>query len=114
MKIRAAALLCCLAMVAMFAYAQGDEGYQSATVVSFEKVPANEQHPENADQYKIAMRMAGTLYLCQASGPIADFMGWAPNKEFPAKLINNDKAMLVKSPNGQIVQLNIKGTKHPK
>ncbi len=104
------ALTCCVMLAAMLAYAQIDEGFQPAQVVSFEKVPANEQHPENADRYKIAMRMGGTVYLGTTSGPITTFMGWAPGKEFPAKLADK-KTMLVKSPNGQVVQLNITKTK---
>jgi hypothetical protein len=112
MKNWAVALTFCIALGAVFAFAQGtDEGYQTAQVVSFEKVPANEQHPENADRYKVAMRMNGAVYLCQASGPISTFMGWAPNKEFPAKLDEKNKLMLVKSPNGQVVELKIQKKK---
>ena len=111
MKKRSAVVLCYLALIAGLAYAQGgDEGYQPAQVVSFEKVPASEQHPENADHYKVAMRLGGVVYLCSTSGPITTFMGWSPGKEFPAKLADK-KTMLVKSPNGQVVQLNIKKTR---
>ena len=113
MKTRWVALSCCIAMAAMLAYAQsGDEGYQMARVVSFEKLAANAQHPEDADRYKIAMSLGGTVYMCHASGPIAVFMGWSPGKELPAKL--NDKVMLVKSPSGQIAELNIVSKKTPK
>ena len=111
MKTRSVVALCCIALIAALAYAQGgDEGYQSAQVVSFEKVPADEQHPENADHYRVAMRLAGVVYLCSTSGPITTFMGWSPGKEFPAKLADK-KTMLVKSPNVQVVQLNIKKTR---
>ena len=104
-------LTCCITLAAALAYAQAG---QTATVVSFEKVAANEQHPENADQYKIAMRMNGVIYLCHASGPIANFMGWSPGKEFPATLDEKGKTMTVTSPNGQTVLLNIAGKKTPK
>jgi len=75
-------------------------------------VPANEQHPENADKYKVAMRMNGVVYLCRASGPISTFMGWSPGKEFPAKLNEKDKIILVKSPSGELVELNIQSKRH--
>lgn len=92
-------------MVAMLAYAQNpDEGYQTAAVVSIEKVAVSAQHPENGDQYKIFMRMAGTVYGCRASAPAAVFIDWSPGKEYPAKL--NDKVLLVKGPGGP-VELNI-------
>ncbi len=107
------ALSCCVAMAAMLAYAQsGDEGYQIARVVAIERVAANAQHMENEDNYKISMRLGDTVYACHASGPAADFMDWTNGKEFPAKL--DGKALLVKSPNGHLVQLNIVGKKTPK
>lgn len=106
----AVALTCCIMLAAIVAYAQGDEGYQPAQIVSFEKVPSNEQHPENADHYKVAMRMGGAVYLCTTSGPIATFMSWSPGKEFPAKL-DGKKTMLVKTPDGQVVQLTINKVK---
>ncbi|MGA2370856.1 MAG: hypothetical protein ACLPPV_00845 [Candidatus Korobacteraceae bacterium] len=99
------ALSCCVIVTAMLAYAQsGDEGYQTATVVSIEKVAVSAQHPENGDQYKIFMRMAGTVYGCRANAPAAVFIDWSPGKEYPAKL--NDKVLLVKGPGGP-VELNI-------
>ena len=105
MKKYLVALLCCVAMAATVAYAQGaDEGYQTATVVSIEKVAVSAQHPENGDQYKIFMRMAGTVYGCRASAPAAVFIDWSPGKEYPAQL--NGKLLLVKGPGGQ-VELNI-------
>lgn len=100
-------------MAATLAYGQGaDEGYQMARVVAIERVAANAQHMENEDNYKISMRLGDTVYACRASGPAADFMDWTNGKEFPAKL--DGKVLLVKSPNGQIVQLNIVGRKTPK
>ena len=57
MKAWLIALLCCVAMSAMLAYAQGaDEGYQIARVVSFERVAADAQHLGDSDHYKISMR----------------------------------------------------------
>jgi hypothetical protein len=107
------ALLCCVATFAMLAYAQSaDEGYQMARVVSFERFAANAQHPEDSDRYKISMRLDNTVYSCHGSGPAAVFIDWSAGKEFPAKL--NGKILLVKSPNGQVVELNIVGKKTPK
>jgi hypothetical protein len=48
--------------------------------------------------------------LCTTSGPIATFMNWSPGKEFPAKL-DGKKTMLVKTPDGQVVQLTINKVK---
>jgi hypothetical protein len=113
MKTCLVALSCCIAMAAMLAYAQSaDEGYQMARVVAIERVAANAQHMENGDNYKISMRLGDTVYACHASGPVADFMDWTNGKEFPAKL--DGKVLLVKSPNGNVVQLNIVGKKTPK
>lgn len=110
-KIRTAILFVCIATAALAAYAQNmDPGYQPAQIVTFEKVPANEQHPENTDHYRVSMRMNGLVYLCSTSGPISTFMGWSPGKEFPAKLVDKN-TMLVQSPNGQTVQMNIKKTR---
>ena len=104
------AVACCITMALAPAHAQSaDEGYQMARVVSIERVAANAQHMEGTDNYKVSMRMGETLYVCHASGPAAMFIDWAPNKEFPAKLIN-DKTMSVKGPHGE-VQLTIKGKK---
>jgi hypothetical protein len=106
-------LWCCITMTAMLAYAQGaDEGYQTARVVAFERVAAEAQHMDNADRYKISMRMGDTVYACRASAPAAVFIDWTIGKEFPAKL--NGKVLLVKNPNGQLVELNIVGKKTPK
>ncbi len=110
MKTRSVALACCISIAALFAYAQ-DESFQTAQVVSFEKVAQNEQHAESADHYKIAMRMNGIVYICKAEGPITDFMGWAPGKQFPAQLDAKEKIMMVKSPSGNTVQLNVTSKK---
>ena len=113
MNTRSITLACCLSIAAVLAYAQSpDEGFQTAQVVSFEKAAQNEQHPESADHYKIAMRMNGVVYICKAEGPITDFMGWAPGKQFPAQVDAKEKIMLVKSPSGNTVQLNITSKKH--
>jgi hypothetical protein len=110
MKTCLVALSCCITMTAMLAYAQGaDEGYQTAKVVSFERVAAEAQHMADSDRYKISMRMGDTVYACRASAPAAVFLDWTIGKEFPAKL--NGKLLLVKNPNGQVVELNIVGKK---
>jgi hypothetical protein len=106
MKTLVVAILCCITMAGMLAYAQSaDEGYQTATVVSIEKLAADAQHMEKVDQYKISMSMGGMLYLCKVSAPAATFMDWTSGKEFPAK--ENGKVLLVKNRNGQTVELNI-------
>ena len=106
-------LSCCVAMAAMLAFAQSaNEGYQMARVVSFEKLAADAQHPENSDRYKISMRLGNTVYVCHASGPASVFVDWSEGKEFPAKL--NGKVLLVKSPSGQVVEMTIAGKKTPK
>ncbi len=113
MKTCLVALFCCITMAAMLAHPQGmDEGYQMARVVSFEKVAANAQHMSDSDQYKISMRLADTVYICRATAPAGVFIDWSMGKEFPAKL--NGKVLLVKNPNGQVVELNIVGKKTPK
>ena len=113
MKTYLVGLLCCITMAAMFGFAQSaDEGYQMARVVSFERVPADARNPGNADQYKISMRLGDVVYACHASAPVATFIDWTNGKEFPAKL--NGKTLLVKNPNGQIVEMNIVGKKTPK
>jgi len=117
MKRFSAALLCCCLMTAtaVLTFAQGmDEGFEMARVVAFDHVAANAQHMENSDQYKMSMRIGDTVYSCIGSGPASTFIDWSINKEFPAKLENNNKTMLVKSPNGQIVQLTVKGRKAAK
>jgi hypothetical protein len=106
MKTCVVALLCCVTMTGMLAYAQtGDDGYQTASVVSIEKLAADAQHMEKGDQFKISMSMGSALYLCKVSAPAATFMDWTSGKEFPAK--ENGKVLLVKNKNGQIVELNI-------
>ena len=86
-----------------------------ATVVAFEKVAADAQHMENSGRYKISMRLGNTIYNCQASAPAAVFLDWTVGKEFPAKLNGPDgKVLLVKNPDGQVVELNIVGKKTAK
>ena len=100
MKKYSMAVLCLVTMTAMLAYAQSaDEGFQMATVSQSTECPADAQHPENADRYKISMRLGNTIYSCHANGSPAVFLGWSPNKEFPARLDGN-KLLQVKSPNG--------------
>ena len=112
MKTWIIALVCIIAAAVLVCAQSTDEGYQTATVVSIEKLAANAQHPENGDRYKISMRLQDTLYLCQGSGATSVFMDWTRGKEFPAKV--NGKVLLVKVPNGQTVELNITGKKTPK
>jgi hypothetical protein len=113
MRIRQIALLCCLALIATLIYAQNaDSGFQMARVVSFEKLVASEQHPENSDHYKMTMRLADVLYFCQASGPIKTFMDWTINKELPARV--DGKLMQVKNFDGQLIELRIDKAKKPK
>ncbi len=115
MKRLLAALSCCVTIIVMFAYAHAqsaDEGYQPASVVVFERGAADAQHMANSDNYKIAMRMGGVLYSCRASAPAATFIDWTEGKEFPAKL--NGKQLLVKNPNGQVVELTVVKQKTPK
>jgi hypothetical protein len=107
------AFLCCITVVAVFAFAQsGDEGFQNATVVAFERVAEDARHMEKGDQYKISLRLGNTIYNCHANAPAATFIDWTTGKEFPVKI--NDKILLAKNPNGQIVELNIVGRKTPK
>ena len=113
MKLRLAAVACGIAMIAVLGFAQSaDEGYQPATLVSIEKLAADAQHPENGDQFKIAMRMADTIYLCRSSAPSAAFLDWSSGKQFPARL--NGKVLEVKNFDGQVLQLSITGKKKPK
>jgi hypothetical protein len=113
MKLGLIALSCCVALAAMLAHAQSaDEGYQMATVVAFERAAASAQHMENSDNYKISMRLGDTIYACRTSAPAGTFMDWVAGKEFPAKV--NGKVLLVKNPNGQVVELNIVSKKIPK
>jgi hypothetical protein len=113
MKKSLIALLGCLTLSAVLAFAQSaDEGYQMARVVSIEKVAADAQHMTDSDHYKIAMHLGDMVYSCHASASPAVFIDWSSGKEFPAKV--NGKTMLVKGPNGQVVELNIVGKKTPK
>ncbi len=106
-------LLCLITLAAMFAYGQNaDEGFQPATVVSIDRFSADARHPEDADRYKISMRLGNTVYSCHATGSPAVFLGWSPGKEFPTRL--DGKVLHVKSPNGQVVDMNIVGKKTPK
>ena len=113
MKTRLLAVTCFAVLVALLASAQtAPPGYEMATVVSIDKVSADARHPENANQYKIAMRMGDTIYNCHANGSPAVFIDWSPNKQFPAQLDN--KVLHVKNKDGQIVDLNITGKKTAK
>lgn len=113
MKTSLVALMCFITMAAMLACAQtADEGYQPARVVSIERIAADAQHMGDSDRYKISMRLGDVVYNCHATAPAAVFIDWSPGKEFPTKL--NGKILSVKSPNGQIVDLNIVGKKTPK
>jgi hypothetical protein len=115
MKILGAVVLSCCLLAATFAFAQVMEpGFEMARVVAFDHVAANAQHMENSDQYKISMRLGNTIYACRGSGPASTFIDWSINKEFPAMLQNNGKAMLVKSPNGEVVTLTVTGKKQAK
>jgi len=113
MKAWLVAVSCCITMAAMLAYGQStDEGYQTAKVVAYERLAANAQHMEDSGGYKISMRLGNTVYACRASGPAEAFVDWTAGKEFPAKV--NAKVLLVKNPNGQVVELNIVGKKTAK
>jgi len=112
MKRHALALFCCVVLTAALVYAQSEEGFQTATVLSIEKIAADAQHMENSDGYKISMRMGDTIYLCRAYGSASTFIDWSSGKEFPAKV--SDKTLLVKNKNGQMVELKITGKKKPK
>ena len=116
MKTGLLAVSCCIALAAMLAYAQSaDEGYQPARVVAFERVAANAQHMAGSDDYKISMRLGDTVYACRVNAPAATFIDWTTGKEFPAKVnVPNGKVLLVKNPDGQVVELNIVGRKTPK
>lgn len=107
------AVVFCLTLAATLALSQNaDTGFQPARIVAFERLAASAQHPENSDRYKMAMRLGDTLYMCEASGPIKEFMDWTINKELPAKV--EGKAMQVKNFNGQMLELRIVGKKKPK
>ncbi len=113
MKTWLVAILCCFTMAATLAYAQGaDEGYQTARIVSFEKLAGNVQHPENDDQYKMALKIGDTVYLCKASAPYRTFMDWTINKELPARV--SGKTLTVKNFDSQLVDLKIDKVKRGK
>jgi hypothetical protein len=113
MKRRWIAYLICIMLAAVAVHAQGaDEGYQTARVVAFERVAADARHMESSERYKMSMRMGDVVYACHASAPAAVFIDWTTGKEFPAKV--NGKVMLVKNPDGHIVELNIDGKKTAK
>ena len=106
-------VISCITMAAMLAYAQGsDEGYQTATVASIEKLANDGKHTGDLDRYKLSMRMGDSVYICRASVPAATFMEWVVGKEFPAK--ENGKVLLVKNRDGKVVELEITGKKKPK
>ncbi len=115
MKTRFVVLACCITMATTLAYAQMDEGYQMARITQFEKLASDAQHMTDTDQYKISMRLGGTVYYCRANESAATMSGWSMGKEFPAKLGDpKGKTLLVKSPSGQIVQMDVVGKKAPK
>ena len=102
--------LCCITMAAMLAYAQGgDEGFQMAKVVAFERQAAKTQHMETSDDYKISMRLGDTVYACKASAPVTVFNDWTTGKEFPTRV--NGKVLQVKNTDGQIIEMKIVGKK---
>ena len=106
-------VLSCLVLIAA-AFAQSDEGFQSAKVVAFERVAADVQHPEKADSYKISMRLGDTIYNCHANAPVTVSNDWSVNKEFPARLAANGKILQVKNTDGQVIEMNVVGKKRPK
>ncbi len=110
MRTRLIALSCCIALTAMFAYAQTGD-FQPATVVSIDKMASDAQHPEYGDHYRVGMRIGDTIYTCRGSGGPAQYMGWAPNKEFPAQVDLKAKTITVKGPADQPVVLTITGKK---
>ena len=103
-----------IATSAIVAYAQTDEGFQPATVVAFERVASDAQHPEKADNYKISMRLVDTIYNCHANAPVTVFNDWTVNKQFPARVAANGKILQVKNFDGQVIEMNIVGKKRPK
>ncbi len=114
MKRHLVAFSCCLAITAMFAFAQSaDEGYQMARVVAFERVAANAQHQETSDNYKISLRLGNTIYACHANAPASTFIDWTNGKEFPTRINPGGKTLSVKNPNGEVIEMNIVGKKIP-
>ena len=112
MKTRSVVLLCCLTLAAVFAYAQG-AGFQTAKVISVERVAADAKHMENSDNYKISMRIADTIYKCTINAPAATFMSWTNGKEYPARVVN-DKTLEAKNTDGQLLEFKITGKKQVK
>jgi hypothetical protein len=104
-------LALCL-VLSIIAVAQATDDMQMATIVSFEKLANSQQHPENNDRYKMSLRLGETLYLCETTGPVREFMDWTINKELPAKL--EGKVLQVKNFDGKILDLRITGKKKPK
>ena len=115
MKRFAILLSICLALSAAVAYAQSnDEGFQTASVVAFERAANDAQHPEKADNYNISMRLGDTIYKCHANAPVTVFNDWTINKQLPAHLSPNGKIMQVKNFDGQMIELNVNGKKKAK
>jgi hypothetical protein len=112
MKKRLVVSFCLFAVLATLAYAQtSDDGFQTGTIVAFERAAADAQHMENEDYYNVMMKIGDTVYKCRTSGPAATFIDWSINKQFPAQLNEKAKTILVKSPSGETVTMNIKGKK---
>lgn len=111
---RALVVLGCLVLAAVLVYAQSDEGFQTAKVIAFEKVANSVQHPENADSYKMSLRIGDTVYNCKGNGPVAMFNDWTTGKEVPAKVNASAKTIQVKNFDGQMIELRIAGTKKAK
>jgi hypothetical protein len=106
---RLIALLCCCVLFATLAFAQIAD---TATVVSIDKLASDAKHPEKGDQYKIAMRIGNTVYMCHGSGPASAFLDWSPGKQLPTKV--SEKMLEVTGPNGVVVDLNVTGKKTAK
>jgi hypothetical protein len=106
---RLIALFCCCVLFATLALAQTAD---MATVVSIDKLASDAKHPEKGDQYKIAMRIGSTVYVCHGSGPASAFIDWSPGKQFPTKV--SDKMLEVTGPNGVVVDLTVTGKKTAK
>ena len=110
MKTGLLVVTCFVVLAALIASAQtAPAGFEMATVVSIDKVPADARHPENADRYRIAMRMGDTIYTCHANASPAVFIDWSPGKQFPAQL--DGKVLHVKNKDGQMIDLNVTGRK---
>ena len=103
---------CGLMLAAVLAYGQDD--FQPAKVIAFEKVAADVQHPEKADSYKMSLRLGDTVYNCQGHGSVATFNDWTTGKDVPAKVNASAKTIQVKNFDGQILELKVTGTKKAK